>query len=210
LIISAPILGMPAAKKPAAMTKKPAAAVLRRPAAMTKKPAAAVLRRPAAVKGNGKGKGKDQVLTDGVVAVQNQLLFVVVVQNTFYQIVKPTDTIDNVKDDIAERAGIDPRGQRLIFNGKQLDGERTIQECNVGPRAKVLIMGSQVAPPPPPAPPPLYNRRHIRMARATIERLRAEDTGSDSSGDPPRHAMAMFQAAVDRQQAAEEAAASTT
>lgn len=45
--------------------------------------------------------------------------------------VNPTDTIGTIKQQIQEKEGIDPGEQRLIFAGKNLDDDKTLQDYNI-------------------------------------------------------------------------------
>jgi len=45
--------------------------------------------------------------------------------------VKPTETVDKLKELIKERQNIAPAMQRLLFSGKQLEDGKTLQDYNI-------------------------------------------------------------------------------
>jgi len=45
--------------------------------------------------------------------------------------IDPTDTIARIKERVEEKAGIDPKQQRLIFGGRQLADEKTANDYNI-------------------------------------------------------------------------------
>ena len=51
-----------------------------------------------------------------------------------------SDKIEDVKAKIEEKEGVPVDQQRLIFQGKQLDGQKTLQECNLDEGASLSMV----------------------------------------------------------------------
>ena len=58
--------------------------------------------------------------------------------------VKPTDTIDNVKDMVNDKEGIPKDDQRLLFQAEALDNMQTISDCNVKNGDTLVLEGMQI------------------------------------------------------------------
>ena len=71
-------------------------------------------------------------LLKAVVAVVKMLVKVKLLTGNQTEIdIDPTDTIWRIKERVEEKAGIDPKQQRLIFGGRQLADERPANEYNI-------------------------------------------------------------------------------
>jgi len=54
--------------------------------------------------------------------------------------VEPTESIESVKQKIADQEGVEESTQRLIFGGKQLENGKTLQDYDVGEDATVHLV----------------------------------------------------------------------
>ena len=60
--------------------------------------------------------------------------------NTITLDVSQDDTIQSVKDKIQEKQGIPVEQQRLIFNGKQLEDDKTVNDYNIEDMANIHLV----------------------------------------------------------------------
>lgn len=54
--------------------------------------------------------------------------------------INPTDTIATIKRQLQEKEGINPEEQRLIFGGKNLEDNRTLQDYNIGAESTIHLV----------------------------------------------------------------------
>lgn len=54
--------------------------------------------------------------------------------------VEPTESIESIKQKIADQEGVEESTQRLIFGGKQLENGKTLQDYDVGEDATVHLV----------------------------------------------------------------------
>ncbi|EAZ62794.1 predicted protein [Scheffersomyces stipitis CBS 6054] len=54
--------------------------------------------------------------------------------------IEPVDRIIRIKEMMEEKEGITPAQQRLIFNGSQLDDDKTVQESGIPAGASLHLV----------------------------------------------------------------------
>ncbi|BFU20993.1 ubiquitin domain containing protein, putative [Entamoeba histolytica HM-1:IMSS-B] len=53
---------------------------------------------------------------------------------------EPTDKISDLKAKLEEIEGITPEQQRLVFGGRQLGDDKTLQELNIQPGTQINLL----------------------------------------------------------------------
>ncbi len=54
--------------------------------------------------------------------------------------VEPSDTIEKVKAKIQDKEGLHPNQQRLIFEGQQLENDKTVDDYNITMNSKIYLV----------------------------------------------------------------------
>lgn len=76
-------------------------------------------------------------------------------QQKFTLDVEPTDLVSAVKQKISEEKGWDPKAQKLIYSGKILKDEDTVETYKIEEKGFVVCMVNKPKPAPVPAPAPV-------------------------------------------------------